>query len=181
MERNILFEKKDIVKAAFILLKQQTVDEFTIRNIANILNSSTSPIYYHFKSLEELMDAMIEEVMDLFLAPVKDKEDYYSYPNLTLAYALFSKNHRKLFESIFLYSSPKLGNPFREKMYREFRQLLTKDKKFDMVNGYVDLLFGDGLALKVYNSINKDTMEGEILDLLEKYITLRRKLEEVIS
>ena len=93
MGRNISFEKKDIVKAAFILLKQQKIDGFTIRNIANILNSSTSPIYYHFKSLEELMDAMIEEVMDLFLAPIKDKKDYCSYPNLTLAYALFSKNH----------------------------------------------------------------------------------------
>ncbi|EHO16339.1 hypothetical protein HMPREF9466_02965 [Fusobacterium necrophorum subsp. funduliforme 1_1_36S] len=100
MGRDVLFDKAQILKAAFLVFKQNGVDKFTIRNIAAALDSSTSPIYYHFKSLDELENAMVEEIKGLFLEPIKYKE-YYTYENLTVAFALFSRKHRKLFQAIF--------------------------------------------------------------------------------
>ncbi len=75
MGRKIEFQKIEIEKAAFFLLEQEGIENFTIRNIAGILNSSTSPIYYHFKSLEEIENTMVDKIVDIFLNFVKNKQE----------------------------------------------------------------------------------------------------------
>ncbi len=175
MGRKIEFQKIEIEKAAFFLLEQEGIENFTIRNIAGILNSSTSPIYYHFKSLEEIENTMVDKIVDIFLNFVKNKQETDPFSKLTIAFALFSKQHRKLFEAIFLHSNTKGENSFRSKIYdRVFSLIEAEDKKFNRNDNLVDLLFGHGLALNAYHNCNQDLIEEEIYRLIDAYI-LRRK------
>ncbi|RXZ70543.1 TetR/AcrR family transcriptional regulator [Fusobacterium necrophorum] len=174
MGRDVLFDKNQILKAAFLVFKQNGVDGFTIRNIAAALDSSTSPIYYHFKSLDELENAMVEEIQELFLEPIRKYEDYYTYENLTVAFVLFSRKHRKLFQAIFLTSSPRLGNPVREKIYHALNHILSKDRKFNWERDKGDLLFSDGLALLFYNSSERWSKEDDIEKEVRSLLYLRK-------
>jgi len=173
--RDVLFDKNQILKAAFLVFKQNGVDKFTIRNIAAALDSSTSPIYYHFKSLDELENAMVEEIQELFLEPIRKYEEYYSYENLTVAFALFSRKHRKLFKAIFLTSSSKLGNPVRKKLYCALNTILSKDPTFNWERDKGDLLFSDGLALRFYNSYEEGHKEEEIERKVRELLDLRKR------
>lgn len=173
--RDVLFDKAQILKAAFLVFKQNGVDKFTIRNIAAALDSSTSPIYYHFKSLDELENAMVDEIQELFLEPVKKYEEYYSYENLTVAFAIFSKKHRKLYKAIFLTSSSKLGNPVREKLYRSLKKILSKDPAFVYEKDKGDLVFSDGLALHFYNSSEESNKEEDLERRAREFLSLRKK------
>ncbi|AYZ73640.1 TetR/AcrR family transcriptional regulator [Fusobacterium necrophorum] len=175
MGRDVLFNKNQILKAAFLVFKHNGVDKFTIRNIAAALDSSTSPIYYHFKSLGDLENAMVGEILELFLNPIKKYENYYSYENLSVAFALFSIKHRKLFKAIFLTSSPKLGNPIREKMYDALSAILSKDQTFDWEKDRGDLFFSDGLALRFYNSFEEYQTEEEMEEKIRELLQLRKK------
>lgn len=174
MGRDVLFDKNQILKGAFLVFEQNGVDGFTIRNIAAALDSSTSPIYYHFKSLDELENAMVKEIQELILEPIKKYEDYYTYENLTVAFVLFSRKHRKLFQAIFLTSSSKLGNPIREKMYHALRNILSKDPKFNVERDMGDLLFSDGLALLFYNSSERWSKEEDIEKRIRRLLYLRK-------
>lgn len=174
MGRDVLFKKSDILRAAFLIFKQEGIDKFTIRNIATVLGASTSPIYYHFKSLEEVQDAMVEEIVELFIHPIKGYEDYYTYENLTIAFAIFSKRHQKLFKAIFLTSSSKLGNPIREKVYTSLKRVLEKDEVFDCERDKAELLFSDGLALQFYNS-HLEYKDEDIEKQVRHFLNLKRK------
>lgn len=176
MGRKIEFQKIEIEKAAFFLLEQEGIENFTIRNIARILNSSTSPIYYHFKSLEEIENTMADKIVDIFLNFVKNKQETDPFSKLTIAFALFSKQYRKLFESIFLHSNTKGENSFRSKIYdRVFSLIEAEDKKFNRNDNLVDLLFGHGLALNAYHNYNLDFIEEEVYKLMDAYILMRKE------
>lgn len=171
MARRALLGKKEIVKAAFVIFKQKGIEGFKIRNIARTLNTSTSPIYYRFKSIQELQDAMVEEIMELLLAPVKDLERYYTYENLTWAFCLFARNQRKLFESIFLKFSKNSENSIRKQVLRVLREIIEEDENFDYERDYHKLLLVDGIALKIFNS-GKKMSEEDIQNLINEYLTV---------
>lgn len=176
MGRKIEFQKIEIEKAAFFLLEQEGIENFTIRNIARILNSSTSPIYYHFKSLEEIENTMVDKIVDIFLNFLKNKQERDPFSKWTIAFALFSKQHRKLFEAIFLHSNTKGENSFRSKIYdRVFSLIEAEDEQFNRNDDLVDLLFGHGLALKAYHNYNLDFIEEEVYKLMDAYILMRKE------
>lgn len=169
MSRTALFDKQTIINAAFLVFKQKGTDYFTIRNIAKALNSSTSPIYYQFKSIEELGDMMIQEIVELFIAPVKDLENYYTYENLSIAFCLFAKNHRKLFEAIFLKPGKNSSNFIRIKLFGVLKKIMEQDENFDYTRDYGKLLKCDGFALNVFNQAKKMS-EEDIKQLVKQYL-----------
>lgn len=174
MSRKALFDKETIIKASFLIFERRGIDSFKVRNIAKVLNSSTSPIYYQFKSIEEIENAMVSEIVGLFLRPVKHLPDYYTYENLTIAYCLFARNHRKLFEAIFLKSNHNSENSIREKLLKTLKAVIEQDQNFDYDRDYHKLLCGDGLALKIFNS-GRSLEEVEVRKLVDKYLTAQKE------
>lgn len=170
MARRALLERKEIVKAAFAIFKQKGIEGFKIRNISRTLNTSTSPIYYQFKSIRELQDVMVEEIMELLLAPVKELENYYTYENMTWAFCLFARNQRKLFESIFLKFSKNSENAIRKQVLGVLRKIMEQDENFDYERDYHKILLVDGVALKIFNA-GKKMSEEDIENLIREYLT----------
>ena len=56
--------KMDIVKAARFLFQTQDYDKTTMQDVMNYLGIAKGTIYYYFKSKEELLEAVINQIVD---------------------------------------------------------------------------------------------------------------------
>lgn len=178
MARKTLFDRKMVLDAAFFIFKYRGIEHFTIRNIAKVLKSSTTPIYANFKNMDELEDALVQKITGFFLEPIKELEDYYTYENLSIALCLFVKRHRKLFEVIFLRSEGHVKNRIKIKLLKVLRDIMTQDKNFDYERDYWKLIQCDGVALNIFNW-SKEMSEDEIREIVKKYLfdTMNKRIE----
>lgn len=56
--------KKEIVKAARYLIQTKSFDQTTVQDIAHHLSIANGTIYYHFPSKENLLEAVIVDIVD---------------------------------------------------------------------------------------------------------------------
>lgn len=179
MARKTLFDRRAVLDAAFFIFKHRGTEHFTIRNIAKVLNSSTTPIYANFKNMEEIEDALVQEIVDFIVEPIINLDDYYTYENLSIAICLFAKRHRKLFEVIFLKSEGHVKNRIKMKLFQALRKIMLQDKNFDYERDYWKLIQCDGVALNIFNW-SKDMSEDEIREIVKKYLfdTMENRVKE---
>lgn len=62
--KNAEVRKKEIVKAARYLFQTQSYDQTTVQDIAQDLGIANGTIYYHFPSKENLLEAVIDDIVD---------------------------------------------------------------------------------------------------------------------
>ena len=65
-ERKI--QRDDIIKVALDLLKTESLDDLTTRQIAEQLHCSVQPIFYNFDNMDELRQAAVSAMHDLYQA-----------------------------------------------------------------------------------------------------------------
>ena len=64
MPPKIRFCDKNIIDAAFIVLRKNGWDAVSARTIAGELKSSTTPIYTYLKSMKTLEERLVEKTID---------------------------------------------------------------------------------------------------------------------
>lgn len=104
MARKETITKEVIFQAAFSLLEEEGIEQVTARKLAVKANCSTQPIFRVYKNMEELTEELFFRACDFF-------QNYYArfprqtvtpFVNLGQAYIKFAREHKKLFEFIFL-------------------------------------------------------------------------------
>ncbi len=92
--------RQEIIDAAFKIVRQSGWSELSARNLAKILKSSTTPIYYQFKSMTDLEEEVVARAMAIL-------EEYESKPytdvlalNHGIGYVLFAWEEPNLFAAI---------------------------------------------------------------------------------
>ena len=92
--------RQDIIHAAFKIVRESGWPKLSARNIAKALKSSTMPIYYQFKSMNEIEEEVVGKAMAIL-------EKYESKPytdvlalNHGIGYVLFAWEEPNLFEAI---------------------------------------------------------------------------------
>jgi len=60
MVRKAQFSREDVVAAAYALVKKEGIEQLTARNVAQVLGSSTAPVYSNFENMEQLEEAAFE-------------------------------------------------------------------------------------------------------------------------
>lgn len=96
------YSKKEILKVAFEIMKQEGIQSISVRKIAEKLKASTAPIYGNFSKIEDLKLELIE------MAETKLNE--YFYKNYTerqlfngaIGFIIFAREEKELFRAIFL-------------------------------------------------------------------------------
>ena len=58
--------KEDIVNAAFEIVKEKGIEGLNARNVAQKLNCSIQPIFYQFATMNELKQAVFEEIHEIY-------------------------------------------------------------------------------------------------------------------
>lgn len=117
------FSKKEILKAAYELMKHEGIQSVSVRKVAQKMRASTAPIYANFAKIDNLKHELI------VLAEKKLNE--YLYQNYTerqlfngaIGFVIFAREERELFRAIFLD-----GFKGFEKLYNDTMEVLLKEE-----------------------------------------------------
>lgn len=105
MPPKIKVTKKDIVKTALLLVREQGETSLNARSVASALKASTQPIFSNFESISELKKQVALSAYELYLDFIKDEINAKIYPEykaMGMAYIRFAKNEPNLFKMLFM-------------------------------------------------------------------------------
>lgn len=107
--------REDIVLASLQIVEEKGIDGLNARDIAKRLNCSIQPIFYQFKSMEDLKIAIYEKIYEMYKEYMLSGE--YSdtpYKSMGNSYVNFAKEHKELFKILFMQKSEMSSNNFFE-------------------------------------------------------------------
>lgn len=96
------FSKNDIIDVAFEIAKVKGVSQITARSVASKLQSSVAPIYVHFNTIEDLVGAVIERIMDLSERLILKQKGHNAFEKIGKASLAFAKDYPVLFREMTL-------------------------------------------------------------------------------
>ena len=105
MPPKVRVNKEDIIQTALKLVRQGGEQAINARAIASALGCSTQPVFYNFETMEELAEAIRQEVYGIYLVFIKretEQSNYPSYKSMGMAYIRFAKEERELFKLLFM-------------------------------------------------------------------------------
>jgi len=103
-ERKI--QKDDIIKVSLDLLKTESLDDLTTRQIAEQLNCSVQPIFYNFDNMDELRQAAVEAMHQLYQEyMLEGSKQPQAYRGMGMAYIRFARDYPNYFRILFTGSS----------------------------------------------------------------------------
>lgn len=94
------FTTDDIIEAAIKAVRKNGIENLTARSIANVLKSSTMPIYYCKKSMADIEVAVIQKAWDVLLEYQLKPRSGDPYIDLGLGYVMFAKEEKHLFKCV---------------------------------------------------------------------------------
>lgn len=105
MSPKVKITKDDIIKTAVQLVRKNGENAVNARAIGAHLNCSTQPIFSNFKTMEELQDAVVPAVYEIYLGYLKrevESEKYPEYKSFGMAYIRFAREENELFKFLFM-------------------------------------------------------------------------------
>ena len=93
--------KDDIVKIAFDHVRKNGWEGLTARYLAEKLNSSTKPIYFHFTSMKQIEEAVVKKAMALILEYTTTSRTGDPWIDQAVGVVMFAVEEKYLFRSIF--------------------------------------------------------------------------------
>lgn len=104
MPPSIRFTREAVLNAAYRLVRRDGVSALNARAVAKELGGSTQPIFRIFSGMEELHDAVVQQVSDTFYADMRTRMDAARTPYLGmgLAYLRFAEDEPELFKLLFM-------------------------------------------------------------------------------
>ena len=98
--------REDIVQGALEIIKEKGFVGLNARDVAKRLNCSIQPIFYQFKNMEELKNAVYEKIYELYDKYMLDGlEEDKSYRAMGNSYVKFARDYPELFKILFMQKS----------------------------------------------------------------------------
>ncbi|MBH1940946.1 TetR/AcrR family transcriptional regulator [Mobilitalea sibirica] len=102
--------KEDIIEAAFIIAKENGFSAITARTLAKHLGCSVAPIYVNFKTIDELMDAVIKRVFALSEELMAEQNGSDVFENMGKASIAFARKYPVLLRELIMKPNPYMEN-----------------------------------------------------------------------
>ena len=105
MPPKVKITKEEIIKTAMELIRERGNEALNARAIALALGCSTQPIFSNFATMDELRDAVIEDVYERYLGFIENEimsEKYPKYKSFGMAYIRFAAEESELFKLLFM-------------------------------------------------------------------------------
>lgn len=171
MPPKVLFNKEEVIQAAFDFVREEGLKKLSARKIARKLKSSTAPVYSQFSSMKELKLEVLRKAKDLLLQYTRESYTERVFLNIGTGYVLFAREHRELFRALFL------GRDVSRDVVENFKDIIREDMLKDprfvaMPANDRDVLlqqmwiFTHGLAALVCVSLVEDDSNEHIIDTL---------------
>lgn len=171
-------KKEDIQNACINIIKNEGMEELNARRLAKELNCSTQPIFYVYKSMDDIKKDAIENIANIFYKEIfKQNYDKVVYKDIGKNYIMFAKNEPILFKTLFASEKNDVVANFINLTgpLEKVQDIISKQtglNKEDAKNFHKSLwLSANGIASLIANDVCSFTDE-EIESLLkEQYIS----------
>ena len=97
--------KEDVTAAALEVVRSNGADALNARAVAAVLGTSTQPIFSHYKTMEELRQAVIvaaDALYQNYLRRDMEAGEYPAYKASGMSYIRFAREERELFKLLFM-------------------------------------------------------------------------------
>lgn len=97
------FTREQITKAALEIVRTDNFENLTVRALAKKLGSSSCPIFTVFENMEEVQQAVLEAVRDVYKGYVtKGLSESPAFKGVGTQYILFAIKEPRLFQILFM-------------------------------------------------------------------------------
>ena len=97
------YTKDQIIAAALELVSQKGIDALTAKELGHALNTSATPIFTVFNSMQEVQDAVKVAAMDRFESYAhKTGTDMPTFKQIGMQMILFAKEEPQLYQLVFM-------------------------------------------------------------------------------
>ena len=176
-----------IVDATLDITRKSGFDDANVRAIAGVLDCSTQPVMYQFKTAEEIREAAFKKAsksyIEYLLTPKKDDDSV----NVALNYIKYASEEKNMYK--FLYQSKDLKGigAFDIVEMPEFRNVIneiSKENKISEVKAkevlIQQLIFAHGYADMIANDMlefNKKDIKKDLKKQLKAAVYVAKKAE----
>jgi len=134
MARKTEVFKKDIVDAAVEIVRTQGSDALNARSLAAKLGCSTQPVFSNFKTMDDLLSAVVERTFEIYNSFVQDivRSNEYETPYKAqgMAYILFAMQQPNLFKLLYMRDRKKDEHSSEDDLFEEVLPLIMKTNGF---------------------------------------------------
>ncbi len=122
------FTKLQVLEAAFELARRDGLAAIRARNVANALNSSTTPVYSFFNSMAELETQVLNMARDKLMALVKEHYTEVVFLNCGAGIVLFARDYALLYKALFLETAA--HRTIRDELLDNVESQMIKDPRY---------------------------------------------------
>lgn len=105
MPRKFMFTRDEIIAVALELVKKGGISALTARALGTKLGSSSRPVFWLFKNMEEVKQEVFKAANNLYQSYLKEdmlRGIYPPYKASGMAYIRFGKEEKELFKLLFM-------------------------------------------------------------------------------
>jgi len=125
LTRTRKFSKKDVIDAAFKVVRKNGLNALTARAVAGELGASTMPVYSNVKTIRELGEAVVRKAWETLAGAQKKPESGDMYIDMGLGYILFAKREPGLFGCIHSDEYADINTECGQKLFEQNLNLLV--------------------------------------------------------
>jgi AcrR family transcriptional regulator len=103
--RKTVFDRKDVLEAAYAVLETDGLAAVTARAVAERLGASTAPVYSNFASMDELVAAVMRRAADEVLASCRLRRTDDTFLDMGVGFVHFASDHPQLYRALYLDST----------------------------------------------------------------------------
>ena len=166
--------RNSLIEAGIQLVNEQGVQHFSLRKVASLCNVSHAAPYSHFKSKEELFDAMQVYVIELFMTELQasqegftNKKDVKSILNMGKAYVQFFIRHPQYYSFLFYQTKVELNLTITKESSEKLNGD-RRDSKSEVTNDSfqpLELLKQTAEAVFADSAMSEEQIQDQILAL----------------
>ncbi|HEY1406636.1 MAG TPA: TetR-like C-terminal domain-containing protein [Spirochaetota bacterium] len=102
-----VFNREEIINAAFDILRSKGKKALSARTLAYELDSSTMPIYTTLTSMKSIEKELDRKMFDLFIDYAKSPVTGDTFTDISWGYIRFARDEKELFKLMFLDTKPR--------------------------------------------------------------------------
>ncbi|WNJ18431.1 TetR/AcrR family transcriptional regulator [Pontibacter sp. G13] len=125
------YDRASIIQAAVKLVEEQGHAKYSVRNVAQALNSSTQPIYSHFQDSHEVYEEVLAEIKRRLVAHTRIEYTEFIFRNIGFGFTIFARDYPNLFTAFFDDSGA--NREFVKEFLSDMRDALDLDERFHLV------------------------------------------------
>ena len=179
MAKPNVISKQDLINCAKECLASNGIDKFTLRAVAEVAGLTQGTIYYHFRTKEQLLLAIVQDISENSWAEISQKSNHYM-----ISEAIAAAKNRCSYDSYFhkLFSTLLVSSFNNEKMRTQLGEVVSNEN--DALTQNLSKLWPkspiDGVSLETWGILLTAIVDGLALQaLLQKDFPVEKTYEEV--